>query len=150
MGTRLRKRPGELFAAGSTTKHFAVVSNIWEWSAPRLREWPRGKAGTLERVPAVLKNDLAAGVLPGRRLGVHAAWRRRAVLSPNVLTAWKRLALPPELWAARPQRWRFLIFNTPGRWGHHARKMRWRLAATRERLAEWREARRWRRVPVPG
>ena len=150
VGMRLRQRPGELFADGSTTKHYAVVSNIWEWSAPRPLEWQRGKAGTIEMVHDVLKNDWAAGVLPCSRFGANAAWLRLAVLAHNVLTALKRLALPPELLAARPKRLRFLIFNTPGRLVHHARKMRLRLAATRERLAQWIEALRLLLVPVPG
>ncbi len=149
VGIRLRQRQGELFADGSTTKHFAVASNIWEWPAPRLLEWHREKAGTIEMVHDVLKNDLAAGVLPCSRFGANAAWLRLAVLSHNVLTALKRLALPPELLAARPKRLRFLIFNTPGRLVHHARKMRLRLAATRERLAEWIEALRLLLVPAP-
>ena len=150
VGMRLRKRQGDLFADGSTTKHFAVVSNIWEWPAPRLLEWHREKAGTLEMVQDVLKNDLAAGVLPCSRFGANAAWLRLAVLAHNVRTALKRLALPPELLAARPKRLRFLIFNTPGRLVHHARKMRLRLAATRERLAEWIEALMLLLVPAPG
>ena len=68
----------------------------------------------------------------------------------SVTTAGASLALPPELLAARPKRLRFLIFNTPGRLVHHARKMRLRLAATRERLAQWIEALRLLLVPVPG
>ncbi len=44
----------------------------------------------------VLKNELAAGVLPCGRFGANAAWLRLAVLTHNVLTALKRLALPPD------------------------------------------------------
>ena len=47
---------------------------------------------------------------------------RRAGLSYNLLTALKRLALPPELLTARPQRLRFLIFNPPGKLVHQARR----------------------------
>jgi len=149
VGIRLRKRQGELFADGSTTKHFAVVSNIWKWPAPRLLEWHRGKAGTIEMVHDILKHDLAAGVLPCGRFGANAAWLRLAVLAHNVMTALKRLALPPELLSARPKRLRFLIFNTAGRLVHHARRTILRLAARRERLAEWIEARGLLLVPAP-
>jgi len=149
VGIRLRKRQGELFADGSTTKHFAVVSNIWEWSAPRLLAWHRQKAGTIERVPAILKHDWAAGVRPGGRFGAQAAGRRLAVLAPNVLTALQRLALPPELLAARPKRRRFLIFNTAGRLVHPARQPVLRLAARPARLAAGSEARGWLWVPAP-
>ncbi len=149
VGLRLRKRQGELFGDGSAVKHFAVVSNLWTWSAPRLLEWHRQKAGTIEMVHDVLKNELAAGVLPCGRFGANAAWLRLAVLAHNVMTALKRLALPPELLAARPKRLRFLIFNTAGRLVHHARQTVLRLAATRERLAEWIEARQLLWVPAP-
>src|SRR5437867_1666811 len=71
VGIRLRKRQGELFGDGTAVKHFAVVSNIWEWSAPRLLEWHRQKAGTIEMVHDILKNDLAAGVLPCGRFGAE-------------------------------------------------------------------------------
>jgi hypothetical protein len=149
VGIRLRKRQGELFADGTGVKHFAVVSNIWEWSAPRLIEWHRQKAGTIEIVHDVLKNELAAGVLPCGRFGANAAWLRLAVLAHNVMTALKRLALPPELLSARPKRLRFLIFNTAGRLVHHARQTVLRWAAVRERLAEWIEAMPSLPVPAP-
>jgi hypothetical protein len=150
VGMRFRKRQGELFGDGTTAKHFAVASNIWEWSAPRLLQWQREKAGTIEMVHDVLKNELAAGVLPCGRFGANASWLRLAVLSHNVMTGLKRLALPPELLSARPKRLRFLIFHTPGRVIHHARQVLLRLAARRERLAEWIEAMQLLWVPAPG
>jgi hypothetical protein len=137
---RIRQRQESLFADGSKVKHFAVVSNIREWKAGRLIEWPREKAGTIEAVHDVLKNELAAGVMPSKYFGTNAAWLRLAVLAHNVMTALKRLALPAELLTARPKRLRFLIFNTPGRLVHHARRMVLRLATTAARLAEWLEA----------
>jgi hypothetical protein len=137
---RIRKRQQDLFADGSQVKHFAVVSNIREWKARRLIEWHREKAGTVEGVHDVLKNELAAGVMPSKYFGTNAAWLRLAAISHNVLTALKRLALPAELLAARPKRLRFLIFHTPGRLVHHARRLVLRLATTVARLAEWLQA----------
>jgi Transposase DDE domain group 1 len=148
VAVRVQKQQGELFGDGSAVKHFAVVSNIQEWSAAKLLQWHREKAGTMERVHDILKNDLGAGVMPCGRFGANAAWLRLAVLTHNVLTALKRLALPPELLAARPKRLRFLIFHTPGRIVHHARGVWLRLAATRERIEEWIEALRLLPVPV--
>ena len=95
-------------------------------------EWHREKAGTIELVHDILKNDLAAGVLPSKYFGANAAWLRLAVISHNVLTAMKRLALPAELLTARPKRLRFLLFHMPGRLVHHARSMLLRLAAVQE------------------
>ncbi|HUY13161.1 MAG TPA: IS1380 family transposase [Terriglobia bacterium] len=148
VAVRIRQRQGEMFADGTRVKHFAVVSNIWKWTAARLLEWHREKAGTIEAVHDVIKNELAGGVMPCGRFGANAAWLRLAVIAYNVLTALKRLALPAELLAARPKRLRFLIFNTAGRLVHHARQTVLRLAAVAERLAEWREA--LRLLPVPG
>jgi hypothetical protein len=127
---RIRKKQGELFGDGSEAKHFAVVTNVWDWGPKRLLEWHREKAGTIEAIHDVLKNELAAGVLPCGRFGANAAWLRLAVLTHNVMTALKRMALPEEYLSARPKRLRFLIFNTAGRIIHHARRLICRIAAT--------------------
>jgi Transposase DDE domain group 1 len=137
---RIRRRQEELFADGSKVKHFAIVSNIWEWRPVRLIEWHREKAGTIEGVHEVVKNELAGGVMPCKYFGANAAWLRLAVISHNVLTALKRLALPAELLRARPKRLRFLIFNTAGRLVHHARQVMLRLAASVKAISGWREA----------
>jgi len=137
---RVRSRQGELFGDGSRVKHFAVVTNLWEWKPARLIQWHREKAGTIEPLHDVLKNELAAGVLPCGRFGADAAWLRLAVIAHNVMTALKRLALPAELLRARPKRLRFLIFHTPGRLVAHARKIRLKLSTTTERIGQWIEA----------
>jgi hypothetical protein len=136
---RIRKKQGERFEDGSRVRHFAVLSNLWEWKAPRLIEWHREKAGSVEMVHDVLKNDLGAGVLPSKYFGANAAWLRLAVMAHNVLTALKWIALPAELLTARPKRLRFLIFNTPGRLVRHARRLLLRLAAAAEGIAAYRE-----------
>jgi hypothetical protein len=138
---RIQKKQGELFADGSSVKHFAIVSNIWEWEAEKLIDWHREKAGTIEHVNDVIKNELAAGVMPCSRFGANAAWLRLAVISHNVITALKRLGLPKDLKTARPKRLRFLIFNTAGRVVHHARQIILRLCTTQQRLkAYWLDA----------
>jgi hypothetical protein len=117
-----------LFSDGSKVLHFAVHSNIWDEEPVKLIEWHREKAGTIERVHDVMKNELAAGVLPSKYFGAKAAWLRLAVIAHNVLTALKRLALPADLLTARPKRLRFLIFNTAGRLVHQARQLSLRSA----------------------
>jgi hypothetical protein len=144
---RIRKKQGELFADGSAVKHFAVVTNLWDWSPKKLLQWHREKAGTIEAAHAVIKNELAGGVMPCGRFGANAAWLRLAVLTYNVLTALKRLALPPELLTARPKRMRFLIFYTPGKIIHHARRTLLRLAQTCNRFSNWRHA--FTLLPLP-
>jgi hypothetical protein len=136
---RIRKKQGELFEDGSRVRHFAVLTNRWELTAARLIEWHREKAGTIELVHGVIKNELGGGVLPSKYFGANAAWLRLAVISHNVLVALKRLALPAELLTARPKRLRFLILNTPGRLVHHARRLILRLAAAAEWITVYRE-----------
>ena len=146
---RIRKRQGELFNDGSRVRHFAIVSNIWDWPAARLIQWQREKAGTIEIVNDVVKNELAGGVLPCGRFGANAAWFRLAVISHNVMTALKRLAMKPEMLNARPKRLRFLYFSIPGKVVHHARKLLLRLRAELDRVTECFEILRLLR-PVSG
>ena len=110
LAIRIRDRQENLFADGSKVKHFAVVTNIEEWKPNRLIEWHREKAGTIEGVHDVLKNELAAGIMPTKYFGTNAgvptdrsssvgwkaAWLRLAVLTYNLLSALRRLALPAE------------------------------------------------------
>ena len=147
VAVRVRPRQGELFADGSAVKHFAVRSTQGDWGGARLLPWHREKAGTIEHVHDVVKNALAGGVLPCGRFGANAAWLRLALLAHNVLTALKRLALPPEWLTARPKRLRFLLFTGPGRLVTHARQRWLRLATTRDRLVQWLAASQW--LPAP-
>jgi len=144
---RVRKRQGQLFADGSEVKYFAVASNQWDWEPARLLSWQREKAGTIEALHDVLKNELAAGVMPCGRLGANAAWLRFAVMTHNVLTALKRLALPEKWLTARPKRLRFQIFCSPGKLVTHARQIWLRVRRLREQLAEWIET--LRMLPIP-
>jgi hypothetical protein len=140
VAVRIRRRQGALLEEAAEDRHFAVLTNIRDWKASRLLGWHREKAGTIEAVHDVLKNELSAGVLPCGRFGANAAWLRLAILTHNVLTALKRLALPVELLQARPKRLRFLFFNTAGRLVHHARRTLLRLASSVRRVTEYLEA----------
>jgi len=66
-----------------------------------------------------MKNELAGGVMPSKYFGANAALLRLTVLTHNVMTALKRIALPPEMLPARARRLRFLLFHTAGRLGAH-------------------------------
>lgn len=137
VAVRIRGRQGGLLEGAAEDRHFAVLPNRGDWKASRLLGWHREKAGTIEAVHDVLKNELSAGVLPCGRFGANAAWFRLAILTHNVLTALKRLALPVELLPARPKRPRFLFFHTAGRLVHHARRTILRLASKVRRLTEY-------------
>jgi hypothetical protein len=145
---RVRKRQGELFGDGSAAKYYAVASNEWNWSPKKLLEWQREKAGSIEAVHDVVKNELAGGVMPCGRFGANAAWLRLALITHNVLAALKRIGLPEPWLRARPKRLRFQIFCSPGRLVHHARRLLLRVQRLREQLGEWLEV--WRLLPVSG
>ena len=145
---RIRKRQGALFADGAEYRYFTVASNQWEWEAKKLLDWHREKAGSIEALHDVLKNELAAGVMPCGRFGANAAWLRLAVITHNVLTALKRIALKPEWLRARPKRLRFHFFFSPGKLIHHARRVLARVARRAAELSEWSDA--WRLLPLPG
>jgi Transposase DDE domain group 1 len=132
---RIRKKQGQLFASGAETKYLAVVSNRWDLDAPDLLRWHWQKAGTIELVHDVTKNELGAAVPPCGRFGANAAWYRLSLLTYNVLSALKSLALPPHLSAARPKRLRFTLFTLAGRLVSHAGCLWVRVGAAAERLA---------------
>jgi hypothetical protein len=75
--------------------------------------------------------------MPCGRLGANAAWLRMAVMTHDVLTGLKRLALPEQWLTARPKRLRFQIFCSPGKLTSHARQTWLRVRRLREQLAEW-------------
>ena len=128
LAIRVRHRQGELFADGSTVKHVAIVTNR-EDDGLMLIRWHREKAGTVEHVHHVLKNELAAEALPSGKFGAKAAWFRLNGLTDNLFSALKRQALPGDVSEARPKRLRLLVLNTVGTVIHHARRTLLRLTA---------------------
>lgn len=106
-----------------SVKHLAVVTNRLDLSAKELLRWHWEKAGTIEHVHDVIKNELGAGVMPCGRFGANAAWLRFSILTYNVLSAMKQLGLGPGMETARPKRLRFQLFNLPGRIASHAGAM---------------------------
>lgn len=149
LAIRIRPRQGELFADGATVKYFAVVSNRWDLGGAKLLQWHREKAGTIEMVHDIFKNELGGGVLPSGRFGANAAWLRIVLLAHNVLVALKYIALPPELLPARPKRLRFELLVQVGRLVHHARHWVLRLASSLERVTWYVAAWQLLRAPAP-
>jgi hypothetical protein len=136
VAVRIKKRQGLLFSSGYDVKYLAVVSNRRELSAPELLRWHWQKAGTIEHVHDVTKNELGAGTPPCGRFGANAAWYRLALFTYNVLSAMKSLALPPEFGAARPKKLRFSLFTLAGRIVEHAGQLVLRIGAVAERLVQ--------------
>lgn len=117
-------------------KYLAVVSNRIDLSAAALVHWHWEKAGTIEHVHRVMKDELGAGVMPSGRFGVNAAWFRINALTFNVLTVLKRRALPERYRMARPKRLRFEVFTVPARLVVHQSRLSVRASASEPRLQE--------------
>lgn len=126
---KIEKCQGELFANGADRKYLAVVSNDFTEDGAKLLHWHYQKAGHIEVVHDVVKNELGGGVLPCGAFGANAAWFRLCLLTYNVLSAMKTLALPPTLADARPKRLRFTVFNLAVKITSHARRLYARVAA---------------------
>ncbi len=124
-----------------TPKTLAIVSNRAETEAGALVRWHWEKAGTIEHVHRVMKDELGAGVMPSGRFGANAAWFRINALTFNVLTVLKRRALPERLRDARPKRLRFELFTLPGKLRVHQSRLSVRTSVCEERLEEIVEAR---------
>lgn len=132
---RFEARQGQLFAGDP--KYLAVVSNRWELTPPALVRWHWEKAGTIEHTHDVTKNDLAAGTPPSGKFGANAAWYRLTLLTYNLLTVLRRVALPERFHTARPKRLRYEVFTVPAAIRAHARQVTARLgvpALTAEEL----------------
>jgi hypothetical protein len=73
LAIRIQPLQGELFGDGNPYHYFAVVTNMWSWDGERLLRRQRERCGTVGKVHDVLKNDLAARVLPAKRFFANAA-----------------------------------------------------------------------------
>jgi hypothetical protein len=89
IAVRIKKRQGLLFASGYEQKVLAVVSNRYELPAAELLRWHWAKAGTIEHIHDVTKNELGAAP-PSKYFGANAAWYRLSLLTYNVLSAMNR------------------------------------------------------------
>jgi hypothetical protein len=137
VAVKFEAKQRELSGLGAReTKLLAVVSNRREVGTVELLRWHWQKAGTIEHVHDVLKNELGAGTLPCGRFGANAAWFRFATLTYNVLSAFKRLGLPPTMEAARPKRMRFSLFTLAARITSHAGALLLKLGRLADSLAD--------------
>ena len=120
---RFSGKQGRLFCDGTDTKYLAVVSDRRDLDAAELVRWHWQKAGTIEHLHDVTKNELGARLPPSGRFGANAAWYRLNLLTYNILTVLKRRALPERLRDARPKRLRYEVFSLPAILTEHARQL---------------------------
>jgi hypothetical protein len=137
---RFTPRQQDLFESKGVRYH-ALVTNRHKLDAAELVRWHREKAGTIEHVHRVMKDELGAGVLPSARFGANAAWFRINALTFNVLTVLKRRALPERLREARPKRLRYELFTLAGEIAVHQSQLSVRVPVGDQRLDEIIDAR---------
>lgn len=137
---RVTPRQQELFESQGVRYH-AVVTNRHDRGAAALGRWHRQKAGTIEPVHRVMKDERGAGVLPSTRFGANAAWCRINALTFNVLTVLKRRALPERFREARPKRLRYELFTLAGELAVHQSQVSVRVPVGDQRLEEILDAR---------
>jgi hypothetical protein len=125
---KIERRQADMFAEQGGTKYLGIVSNDFALDAVALVRWHDRKAGCIEVVHDVVKNELGGGVLPCAAFGANAAWFRLCLVTYNLLSAMKVLALPAPFENARPKRLRFAVFNLPARLVSHARRLGARVA----------------------
>jgi hypothetical protein len=131
---RLTPLQGELLDPSRSVRHLGVVTN----RAGDIREilkWYWAKAGTVEHVHDVMKNELGAGVLPSGRFGANAAWYRISALTYNLLSILRRIG-SEKLHNARPKRLRLYVFTLPVVLARHARKLVARIVRWRNQMHE--------------
>jgi hypothetical protein len=121
LAIRVRPWQAELFSDGNSYHHSAVVTNRWKMEGEELLCWQRERCGSVEKVHDVLKNDLAAGVMPCGRYYANAAWWRLNCLCYNVISILKRKALPKSFWPVRMKGLRFHLIGVAGKVVSHAR-----------------------------
>ena len=141
LAIRIRPAQGELFGDGASYHYFAVVTNIWSWEGEKLLRWQRERCGTVEKTHAVLKNDLAGGVMPAKRFFANAAWWRLNTLTYNVLSVMKRKSMPSSWWSVRLKALRYHLLCVTARIVAHGRKLLLKIAKCHPSFQLYKEAR---------
>jgi hypothetical protein len=135
VGLRLLKPQGVLFQDGTDRHDHAVVTNQQKPDGGKLLDWHREKAGTVEHTHDEVKNGLGGGHMPSQRFGVNTAWFKLALLTYNVVSAIKGLALEGEERTARLKRFRLLVIDVAGRMNRNNCVMSLRLCHNRPAMA---------------
>jgi hypothetical protein len=135
VGLRFLKPQGLLFKDGTDRHYHAVVTNTEQLDGGKLLDWHREKAGTVEHTHDEVKNELGGGHVPSQRFGVNSAWFKLALLTYNLVSAIKGLALEDQERTARMKRFRLLVIHVAGRMNRNNCVMGLRLCHNRPAMA---------------
>ncbi|MCP3966557.1 MAG: IS1380 family transposase [Lentisphaerae bacterium] len=98
-------------------KIFGFVTNITsrDMKGCDVINWLHKRCGKSEAVHAVMKDDLAGGILPSGSFGENAAWWSMMIIALNLNVIMKKLALSKDLVNCRMKAIRYSIISIPGR-----------------------------------
>jgi hypothetical protein len=94
-------------------KVHAMVTNR-NLSAPELMGWYYGRCGNSEEAHAILKNDLAGGLLPCDHFHANATWWWLTVIAHNIHSIFKLLCCDESWQKSRLKRMRFWVITVAG------------------------------------
>jgi hypothetical protein len=115
------------FGGLGTCKLHAVVTNR-QLDGAELIAWYRKRCGKSEEAHAVMKSDLAGGILPSGDFGNNAAWWTIMLLAFNLNALMKRLALGADWVSSRIKAIRRHVICVAARVVEHARQVVVRLS----------------------
>ncbi|MDE0342655.1 MAG: hypothetical protein OXK82_05700 [Deltaproteobacteria bacterium] len=96
-------------------------------SAREIVAWAHDRCGRGEKVDAVLKNDMAAGLMASGRVGANGVWLEMAALALNLTTLLRRAALGEGWLWRRMKSLRAALLLTFARVSNHAGRIRVRV-----------------------
>jgi len=110
---------------------YGLVTNQ-EMKGDEVIAWYRERCGESEMIHSVQKNDLCGGQFPSNKFGANAAWWSIMVMTLNLVTLMKRLALPESLAKKRMKGLRFHVIGIAGHVVTHARGVILKLSGNSE------------------
>jgi len=117
-----KEYPFPVMDMGQRYKVFGMVTNM-DMEGGELIRWQRRRCGKSEEAHSVMKSDFAGGRMPSDKFGANAAWWWIMILSLNLNSIMKTLALEKSHKAKRMKAIRFSLINIPGRVIEHARRL---------------------------
>ncbi|MGO8925628.1 MAG: transposase [Limisphaerales bacterium] len=123
-----------MFKDGTDRHYHAVATNHQTMDGATLLDWHREKAGTVEHTHDEVKNEMSGRHVPSQHFGVNMAWFKLALLTYNLVSAIKGLALEGEERTARMKKFRLLLINVAGRMNRNNCVMSLRLCHNRPAL----------------
>ena len=119
-------RPASAIGMGSALSDIGaviIVPDLETMDSFEVVAAAHARCGHGEEVHAVLKSDLAGGMMPSGRFGANAAWLWLSALAMNVLALLRRTACGQEWQWTRMKRLRAMWIHLVARVVHHGRRI---------------------------